>query len=683
MQRKAAVVLSVVMWATFLAMISFLNAEFAGQANGWRAHLLPTAFGAVLGFLVAVRRERQEETQATLHRSLAALGERIKELNCLYGLSNLAERRHLPLEDIFQQTVNLIPPALQHPDMAWARVRMGDQVFTTANFRETPLQVQKEIRVHDRSAGDLTVGYLQESRGNAGSPFLAEEDRLLQAVAERLGKIAERRQDRTRLQESEALFRDLFDSMSNGAAILEAVSEGRDFIFKDLNQAGERIDKVDKKDVLGKSLQEVFPAIEQTGLPETMRQVWRSGKPEQLPPRMYADERIEGWRQYSVYRLSTGEVVCMCQDVTEQKDAEQALQASERRFRTLVENAPLAISIIQDGQVVYQNIEQERIFGPLPRSTALVDYARIHPEDQEKVRRISEEIAAGKIGGLELDLRYAPDGNLEDPIWLHCRGNTVEYRRRPSLLVSMVDLTRTKKLEQLLVVQDKMASLGRVAAGIAHEIRNPLSGINIYINTLEKFVRRGESEEKITPVFRHLQSASRKIESVIRRVMDFSRPGEPHLLSGGVNRPIEEALSLTAVALRKANVKVEKNLSADLPSCRIDAQQLEEVLLNLINNAADAMRGRQGSKIIRVRSHRRDNAVIICVADSGPGIPAQEKDKVFDPFYTTKSDSTGIGLSICRRIIADHGGSIRIRPSKWGGAEFRITLPAETQQVPQ
>jgi signal transduction histidine kinase len=71
------------------------------------------------------------------------------------------------------------------------------------------------------------------------------------------------------------------------------------------------------------------------------------------------------------------------------------------------------------------------------------------------------------------------------------------------------------------------------------------------------------------------------------------------------------------------------------------------------------------------------------VADSGPGIPAQEKDKVFDPFYTTKSDSTGIGLSICRRIIADHGGSIRIRSSKWGGAEFRITLPAETQQVPQ
>ena len=357
------------------------------------------------------------------------------------------------------------------------------------------------------------------------------------------------------------------------------------------------------------------------------------------------------------------------------RKAEQSLQESEKQFRALVENALTGISIIQGERVVYQNKEQERLFGPLPRSYILADYNNIHPEDVNKVKKLSHEISSGNIQSLDVKFRYAPIGDMAHLIWIHCRAHTIRYRQKASILVNMMDMTKIKELEDLLLNQDKMASLGRVAAGIAHEIRNPLSGINIYLNTLEKFFYRSESKVKVNDVFQHLQSASRRIESVIRRVMDFSKPSEPNFTTANINQPIEEAIKLTAVTLRKSGIKLDKALAEDLPKCRLDLQQIEEVVLNLINNAADAMRTKKNNKKIKVISSVVHDNITVRVVDSGPGVTIANKNKVFDPFFTTKSDSTGIGLSICHRIITDHAGTLKVQNSEWGGAEFSISIP--------
>jgi signal transduction histidine kinase len=230
-------------------------------------------------------------------------------------------------------------------------------------------------------------------------------------------------------------------------------------------------------------------------------------------------------------------------------------------------------------------------------------------------------------------------------------------------------------MEQLLRIQDKMASLGRVAAGIAHEIRNPLSGINIYLSTLERIYNKGENLEKIKKIIGQMQSASGKIESVIRRVLDFSKPGEPRFVLTDINQPIEEAISLASPALRKREINIEKALDKDLPPCAIDSHLMEEVILNLITNAAEAMQDMDKEKRIRITSSMKRKRVLISVSDSGPGIPVNNREKIFDPFYTTKLSSTGIGLSICHRIINDHGGSLEILKNKWGGAELRIEIP--------
>jgi len=362
----------------------------------------------------------------------------------------------------------------------------------------------------------------------------------------------------------------------------------------------------------------------------------------------------------------------------ERRQTETALQESEKRFRDLVENSLTGISIVQENRVIYQNQEQKRLLGPLPRSSILGDFDNIHPDDVEKVKRLSHEISSGKIRKLDLDFRLFPPSKADRKgalKWVYCRAMQIDYRGKEAILVNMIDISKTKELEQLLIIQDKMASLGRVAAGIAHEIRNPLSGINIYLNTLGKIYKKEENQAKVDLILDHLKSASGKIESVIRRVMDFSKPGEPKFSMIDINHPVTEAINLTAVTLRKSGIKIESNLAADLPACRADRNLVEEMVLNLINNAAEAMRTVESEKKIAVTTAVGDGSILLKIDDSGPGVPEEIKDKIFDPFFTTKNDSTGIGLSLCHRIIRDHGGVLTVSQSELGGASFRIEIP--------
>jgi signal transduction histidine kinase len=236
-------------------------------------------------------------------------------------------------------------------------------------------------------------------------------------------------------------------------------------------------------------------------------------------------------------------------------------------------------------------------------------------------------------------------------------------------------MTKSMELEQLLFRQDKMASLGRVAAGIAHEIRNPLSGINIYLDALEKLVDRPDSRPKVVRVIDQLQSASRKIESVIKKVMDFAKPGKPNFVHIQINKPVADALNLTAVTMRKSGIAIEKELADNIPICYADPHLIEEAVLNLINNAAEAMRKMDAGKKVAIRTGVTRDHIFIKVSDSGPGVPIELKNKVFDPFFTTKNDGTGIGLSLCHRIVTDHKGILAIDKGILGGAEFRLEIP--------
>ena len=370
-------------------------------------------------------------------------------------------------------------------------------------------------------------------------------------------------------------------------------------------------------------------------------------------------------------------------DITDRKRAEEALRRSEKSLRELVDNSLVGIMLIEDGAIVYQNPEQRRLFGTLPRGYRLEEFQGVHPEDLPKLRESYRQIMQGEVPQVDVDFRYYPvrprEGEAGQMKWVYCRARPIDYQGKKTLLVSMMDMSHARELERLVQIQDKMSSLGRVAAGIAHEIRNPLSGVNIYLNTLEKIYGRPGREATVREIFQQLYTASDKIESVIRRVMDFSRPGQPHFAKQDVNGPVDAALRLCTVAMRKGGVAIETELAGNLPLCRLDAHLVEQVLMNLFTNSAEAMRKQTTPRRIRVRTEHAGHFVLVRVADSGPGVPAAVRDKIFDPYYTTKSDGTGIGLSISHRIVSDHGGRLTVTESELGGAEFVVALPVEEE----
>jgi signal transduction histidine kinase len=311
------------------------------------------------------------------------------------------------------------------------------------------------------------------------------------------------------------------------------------------------------------------------------------------------------------------------------------------------------------------------------------DLSNIHPDDMMKVREGFNKIMLGEIRNLDIDFRFFVCGSTDtapEMKWVHCRASLIDYMGKEAILVNKLDVTKTKELEFLLRTEDKMASLGRVTSGIAHEIRNPLSGINIYLSNLEKIIDRGESTRKAKEIISELQSASDRIESVIRRVMDFSKPSEPRFMRTNINQPIQNALDLSLVTLQKAGIALGKSLAMNLPLCNADPHLIEQVILNLITNAKEAMKNMVNGKTINVVSSAQNDWIVVTISDSGPGVPLHMRKKIFDAFYTTKEGNTGIGLSLCYRIVVDHGGSLTVNNNDRGGAEFKIELPLRTEK---
>jgi PAS domain S-box-containing protein len=272
------------------------------------------------------------------------------------------------------------------------------------------------------------------------------------------------------------------------------------------------------------------------------------------------------------------------------------------------------------------------------------------------------------------------------PVEIHI--NHITFGGREYNCVFARDISERRELERLVTIQDKMGSLGRVAAGIAHEIRNPLSTINVYLSTLKRLCAEDYFDmthlTSINESIEEMDKASHKIETVVKRVMDFSKPSQHKMQIVNVNQCVRGAVDLSAVTLRKSGVSLELSLNEKLPECYMDSQLIEQMMLNLITNAIEEMTEPEKEKKLLIKTGERTTAagvqsIVITVSDSGSGVASELRGKIFDPFFTTKHYGSGIGLSICHRIISDHQGTLHVSTSKWGGALFTAAFPVKKE----
>jgi PAS domain S-box-containing protein len=372
---------------------------------------------------------------------------------------------------------------------------------------------------------------------------------------------------------------------------------------------------------------------------------------------------------FGLYRLELEE---------NRKQSKIDIQQSQERFKALIENSLNCISIIQNNTIVDENSGLRKIHKLMLQVFNPPYFKDIFEDDRTRIKKIYEKLVSGKIKQIEADFRYFPKGKAKidtEVRWALISARRIDYLGSESVLTNIMDITDTKEVENFLRIQDKMTSLGRVTAGIAHEIRNPLSGVYIYLKALKKIYNQMGDINSVLSIIDKIELAAVKIESIIKRVMDFSKPSQPQFVMTNLNNYIDDVTKLTAVTLRKSNITFTKKLDPKLPECYAEPHLIEQVILNLVTNAAEAMKDFSGEKSIVLQTYLKTDRVIISVTDSGPGIPMAQQTKIFDPFYTTKTNSAGIGLSICHRIIVDHGGSLKFYALKEGGAEFIIALP--------
>jgi PAS domain S-box-containing protein len=354
------------------------------------------------------------------------------------------------------------------------------------------------------------------------------------------------------------------------------------------------------------------------------------------------------------------------------------LREREAKIRRLVDANIIGILIIDlGGQIIEANhaflsmvgYEREDLVSGRMRWTDLTP-----PEWRAgDARRVDEVKLAGTLQPFEKEY-FHKDGRrvpvLIGVARLEETGNQA--------VAFVIDLTERKRAEAELVHANRVATMGQLTASIAHEVNQPIAALLTNAETAVRWLaRQPPNLEKATPLIDRIISDGKRAADIVSRIRDFSRKAPARKGKLEINEAILEIVRLTRVAMSEHGVLVKMRLSEGLPNILGDRVQLQQVMLNLIMNAIEAMSEvAEGSRELLISTSKAESgSVLVTVSDSGPGLPQAYPERLFEAFYTTKSNGLGMGLSICRSIIQNHGGRLWATPNEPHGAIFRMMLP--------
>ncbi|HEV2671436.1 MAG TPA: PAS domain S-box protein [Gemmatimonadales bacterium] len=363
--------------------------------------------------------------------------------------------------------------------------------------------------------------------------------------------------------------------------------------------------------------------------------------------------------------------VATLRDVTDPKRAQETLARSEARYRHLVESASDAIVTLDaNGRFTTVNHAAENISGYRREELVGQWFAPMLPDDDlPKALGHFQQALAGETGLFESQF-YRKDGEV--------RTISITYstpQKDEEVLCLIRDVTDQKMLQEQLIQSEKMSAIGQLVSGVAHELNNPLAGISAFAQLLLAEKRFPPDQRTAAET---IYSEARRASRIVQNLLTFARQHKAEKVPTSINQVLDDTLELRGYELRVRGIDVRREYDETLADTMADAHQLQQVFLNLITNAEQAMEQRDGHHHrLTVHTRRNGDAVRIEVEDTGGGIPANLIERIFNPFFTTKptGSGTGLGLSISLGIVREHEGRIWAENLASSGARFIVELP--------
>ena len=373
-------------------------------------------------------------------------------------------------------------------------------------------------------------------------------------------------------------------------------------------------------------------------------------------------------------------IIVNSRDITDRVEAETA-------YRSLVDHSLQGLLILQDRRIVFANRRIAQITGYGVDELLVLQpdelQALIHPDDQEGAWQITQRQEAGSVEPDYTELRFMRrDGAVR---WIETFVSRVEYRGRPATQVAYIDITERKRAqEDARIHQQELAhvlrrrTMGEMAAVFAHEVNQPLGAIMSYAKGCAHRIRTGSgSPEPLLAALDEIASQAMRAGEIIRRLRRFVRKGDLQRQRLHLNDLVEEVIQFITPEARERDVRLTVALATELPPLELDAVQIEQVILNLLRNALEAIYEDPGDHpMLVISTTRGDGSVEVAVRDSGAGLRPDVAADIFEPFVTSKPDGLGMGLSICRSIVDAHGGRIWTTPNPDRGVTFHFSLPS-------
>ncbi|MBU4225204.1 MAG: PAS domain-containing protein [Chloroflexi bacterium] len=550
---------------------------------------------------------------------------------------------------------------------------MAREGITTALY--VPLEVE-----------GVVFGVLDLARQGDVSAFTPQDLWFVRLIADRLAGALYGERLKGQVESLERFITRIQESIPSSLVVIDRslriVSANRNFLEKGRREA---------RTTLGRKIEEVFPQVllEFTHLDQKMREVFRTGQPVEGGKLAYRAPGLPGRIYY--YRLiplylppppspakrreekeGVENVMLLMDDITEREQLGEEVRHAGRHLGSVVECAnDLVISLDSDGRIVTWNraaestsgLKAEQVKGQLLLSLCAI-------EQQSVMAELLRRLARGKsVQNTEVNLLTA--SGQEVPIAWNCSPMRDDAGKVVGIVAVGRDLTERRRLEAQLSHSAKMASLGVMAGGIAHEVRNPLGIISASAQLL---LERPDDARLRSQGLEKIYAATQRASLIIENLLKFARPQDSREKETDIRAVLEETLALLTHQMTLQKVTLKREFQ-QLPHIYANPELLQQVFTNLILNACNAMP--QGGTLTIATQASGQEEILVRFGDSGHGIPQEQLPMIFDPFFTTMpiGKGTGLGLSICYSIISQHQGTIEVESQVGQGSTFTVRLP--------